>query len=67
MDVGWVVGALNPAIKSERDRASVQDRRRQHCAQVQAFRRACFGSGELRLLSAADFPSLVSLPPLECG
>lgn len=40
--VAW---ALNSAIKSKRDRASVQDSRRQHCVQVCAFRRTCFGSG----------------------
>lgn len=48
-----VVGALNSAIKSKRDRALVQDRRRQHWVQAHAFRRTHFGSRGLCLLSVA--------------
>lgn len=50
-ELGLICGCLHSAIKSKRDRASVQDSRRQRCAQVHAFRRACFGSGELCLVS----------------
>lgn len=44
--VAW---ALNSAIKSKRDRASVQDSRSQHCAQVRAFRRTCLTTRELHI------------------
>lgn len=40
---------LNCAIKSKRDRASAKTEERRNSAQVHAFRRACFGSGELCL------------------